>query len=159
MTDLASFLRARYAERRAIAEGAARGGAGSWTQVDPDRKDGWIEDEAGNTVIFDEGSPTGEQAHHIATNDPVHVITDIDAKLALLDDLLAERHNVIEDCWYTCAAATEERDGGESCDEDRQGGPCDCGRDARVNRRLRLLARPFAGHPEFQDTWASDTPR
>lgn len=83
------------------------------------------------------------------------VIADLDAKLALIDDLPAERHQVVEDCWWTCAAATEERDGGETCHDARIGSPCDCGRDARVNRRLAILAQPFAGHPDHKgEKWA-----
>lgn len=66
----------------------------------------------------------------------------------LVDDLMSERHLVAEDCWYTCAAATTERDGQETCNENRRGGPCDCGRDARVLRRLFLLAAPYADHPD-----------
>jgi hypothetical protein len=72
---------------------------------------------------------------------PQRVLRRIAAARQLLDDLLAEKHEVVEgDCWYTCAAATEEHDGGETCDDDRRGTPCDCGRDARVQRRVRLLA-------------------
>ncbi|MGH3584875.1 MAG: DUF6221 family protein [Pseudonocardia sp.] len=156
MSDLADFLRARYADRRAIAIAATRGRAGIWTQADPERKHGWVEDEAGNTVVYDEGSPTGEQAHHIATNAPADVLADLDAKLALLEDLLAEGHERNEeDHWYSCAALTDE-DGNALCfDESRAPGPCDCGRDTRVNRQLRILARPFAGHPDYKEDWAT----
>ena len=78
---------------------------------------------------------------HITLNDPHSVLRRIAAERRLLDDLNSEKHEVVEgDCWYTCAAATEERDGGETCDDSRTGAPCDCGRDARVQRRVRLLA-------------------
>ncbi|MFD5491599.1 DUF6221 family protein [Streptomyces sp. NPDC127091] len=155
MSEIADFLRARYAERRAIAEAARDGGEGRWHQDDPERYPGRIEDERGHPVVYDEGSPSEEQAAHIVANDPEDVIADLDAKLALVDDLLAERHEVVDDCWYTCAAATEAHDGGETCNDGRLGGPCDCGRDARVNRRLAILARPFAGHPDHKgEEWA-----
>lgn len=153
MTGLADFLRARYAERRAIAEAAS-----PWPwKINPDDPEEVLAND--DILVADvfalSSNQTRNTATFIATNDPADVLADLDAKLALLKDLLAERHDVVEDCWYTCAAATEERDGGESCNEDRQGGPCDCGRDARVNRRLRILARPFTGHPDYQEDWAA----
>ena len=76
---------------------------------------------------------------------PEAVLRRVKADRALLADLLAERHLVVDgDCWFTCTAATEERDGGENCDDDRRGGPCDCGRDTRVERRVRLLAEAWS---------------
>lgn len=157
MSEIADFLRARYAERRAIAEAAAA------LQCDPENGSGivdssgyaqpekrrWISPHIG--VLHE-----AESAEHVVANNPAVILADLDAKLALIDDLLAERHEVVDgDCWYTCAAATEERDGGETCDDGRRGGPCDCGRDARVNRRLAILAQPFAGHPDHKgEEWA-----
>jgi hypothetical protein len=82
-------------------------------------------------------------AVHIALHDPDAVLRRVAADRALLADLVAERHEVVDgDCWYTCLAATEERDGGKSCREDAtaEDGRCDCGRDARVERRVRLMA-------------------
>ena len=95
------------------------------------------------------GSGGGRIAPHIARHDPARVLREVAAKRALLDDLLASRHDVVEDCWYTCAAATEEHDGGETCDASRRGGPCDCGRDARIQRYARLLAAPYREHPDY----------
>lgn len=75
---------------------------------------------------------------------PEAVLRRCDADRKLIADITAERHLVIDgDCWYTCAAATEERDGGETCDDTRLGEPCDCGRDAQVQRRLRILAEGY----------------
>lgn len=85
---------------------------------------------------------------------PAGVLAEVEATRALLADLLEERHDVNEgDPWYTCIAATEEADGGESCDDERRGGPCDCGRDLRLTRRLRLLAQPDADHPDYLPQW------
>jgi hypothetical protein len=76
--------------------------------------------------------------------EPEAVLRRVAAARELLADLQAERHLVVEgDCWYTCPAATVERDGGDCCDDDRRGGPCACGRDARVERRVRLLAESW----------------
>jgi hypothetical protein len=71
----------------------------------------------------------------------------------IVEDLTAERHEVVEDCWYTCAGATEEHDGGECCDENRRGTGCDCGRDTRVNRRLGILASIWSDHPDWREEW------
>lgn len=84
---------------------------------------------------------------------PDRIRAECESKRALITDFLAETHEVVEDCWYTCAAATEEHDDGQTCDDKRRGGPCDCGRDARVNRRLRALATPYADRPGFEETW------
>jgi hypothetical protein len=80
---------------------------------------------------------------HIAAHDPAAVLRRVAADRRLLDDLLNERHEVVEDDWYTCPAATVERDGGECCDENRIGDPCNCGRDERAKRRVRLLAEGY----------------
>lgn len=77
----------------------------------------------------------------------------------LLADLLSERHLVNEsDCWYTCAAATLERDGGETGDDGRAGGPCDCGRDTRLENRLRVLSAPYRSRIGYQDQWRALSP-
>jgi hypothetical protein len=68
----------------------------------------------------------------------------------ILDDLIGERHQVVEDDWYTCPAATVERDGGDCSDENRIGDPCSCGRDERVKRRVRLLAEGYGWTEEGQ---------
>jgi hypothetical protein len=82
---------------------------------------------------------------------PQRVLADIEAKLALVDDLLAEGHQTVDDEWYTCPAVVDQQLGFES----GRSGPCGCGRDRRVNRRLAILARPFAGHPDHKgEGWA-----
>jgi hypothetical protein len=50
---------------------------------------------------------------HIALHDPRDVIARALADLELLDDILAERHYVGDDLYYSCSTATQERDGGE----------------------------------------------
>ena len=153
MSEIAEFLRARYAEAR------ERENAKHRTVTSP--FDGHVVEFRGligNEELYVDGHPyPAEKYFEIATEpapDP-DVIADLDAKLALLDDILAERHEVVEDPWYTCAAATEEHDGGRCCDQNRRGKPCDCGRDTRVNRRLAILAQPFAGHPDHKgEEWA-----
>lgn len=84
---------------------------------------------------------------------PRFVLAECAAKRRIVEELLATRHEVVEDCWYTCAEATEERDGGTCCDDSRRGTGCDCGRDARVDRYLRLLALPYADRDGYDPAW------
>lgn len=123
MSEIAEFLRARYAED-------ADAVRANWN-----------------------GKGITSERFHGTPIDPVRLLADLDAKLALVDDLLAERHQVVEDCWYTCPAATETRDGGETCNEVDSGKPCNCGRDTRVARRMRLLTMPYATHPGYRGEW------
>ncbi|MFI9618134.1 DUF6221 family protein [[Kitasatospora] papulosa] len=153
MTDLAGFLRARYEEARQNEHGKRK--------VIPSVFDGrdveWRYAIGEPEALYVDGHPCpAEKYTEIATApapDP-DAIADLDAKLALLNDLLADQHyRLEEDNWYFCAALKDE-DGAALCfDESRAPGPCDCGRDARVNRRLRILAQPFADHPNYQEAW------
>jgi hypothetical protein len=84
---------------------------------------------------------------HVALQAPDQTIRRIEAMRALIADISAEKHRVIDDQYYTCPAATEERDGG-SYGETDGGGWCSCGRDERVQRRLRHLASVYPDCPE-----------
>jgi hypothetical protein len=86
MDDLVAFLLARLDERAAKAQAAMCGSEGRWSQVDPDREPGRIEDDRGEPVSYYEGSPTVEQADHIAANDPAYVLCEVEAKRLLLDE-------------------------------------------------------------------------
>lgn len=133
MSEIADFVQARLLERRAQAGDIHRSDCESL----PD--------------ILYPGRDTGA----CDCGEPEAVTADCDAKLALVNDLLTERHEVIEDPWYTCSAATEAHDGGRCCDQNRRGKPCDCGRDARVHRRLAILAELFTGHTDHKgEEWA-----
>ena len=88
-------------------------------------------------------------ARHIARNDPARKLRDVRAGRDLLAAILAERHDwVAGDEFYSCSQAVdyaglnhESREPGSACsDPDRAGQPCDCGRDARVERLLGILA-------------------
>ena len=155
MSEIADFLRARIAERRTLAEAAAEDSGMNWSPGD-DLSSSVHETDSGSPVVIGPWEHLDlDVRRHIAASDPAAVIADCDAKLAVVDDLLAETHVVVEDPWYTCSAATEEHDGGRCCDEHRRGKPCDCGRDTRVNRRLAILAQPFAGHRDHKgEEWA-----
>lgn len=82
MSDLAAFIEARLADDERIANEATMAGQ-IWSQADPERYPGHIEDSAG-VVVYDEGAPTGDQAAHIARHDPLRVLREVEAKRAIL---------------------------------------------------------------------------
>ncbi len=146
--ELAAFIRARNAEARV----SAREDAKPRTVV--------VGNAVGMALLGINVVQTSGTGVALTVNrDPAPAFAWCDAVDALVDDIQAETHEVVDgDCWYTCAAATEERDGGETC---REGLPavCDCGRDRRVERRLRRVAafRRFRTvHPKWREEWAVD---
>lgn len=84
---------------------------------------------------------------HVALQAPEQTIRRIEATRALLASIYADKHYVCDDPWYTCQAATDERDGGTYA-ETGGGGSCDCGRDDRVELQLRHLASVYPDCPE-----------
>lgn len=81
---------------------------------------------------------------HIARHDPARVLRRIAAMREHIDGLLAEKHRSCEDTWYNCSAADQEgnRDSTQECD---------CGRDERVTRSLRLLAAEYTDRPGYAE--------
>lgn len=143
--DPVAWLEAEFGRVEELARAAANDTGEEWTDCGEYGEDVMVRDSNTYVAVGPYGCGLTDGArYHIAQHDPVSVLRRVNADRALLADLLAERHEVVDgDCWYTCVAATEERDGGENCDDDRRGGPCDCGRDARVGRRVRLLAEAW----------------
>jgi hypothetical protein len=84
VSEIADFLRARYAERRALAEAASPGPWHANAEADE------VVAVDGITVA-DGFALSGRQlratVQHIAANDPADVIADCDAKLALIDEM------------------------------------------------------------------------
>lgn len=139
--DPLGFLTAALDAAQVRAEAA---GGDDWTAQERESDHIAVYDSHREPVVYDESSPSPEQMAHIAATSPADTLRRIAADRELLTDLLGERHEVVEgDCWYTCSAATDEHDGGKTCDDTRLGKPCDCGRDARVERRVRLIAESW----------------
>jgi hypothetical protein len=166
---MASSIAAHLAEDEAMAKAAALSGeifgigrqyAPEWTTRDPsgwepdedERQPSYVRSDAG-MVVFDEGSPTPDQAEHIARNDPARVLRRVKATRELVAAILAEPHDWIPgDEWYSCSQAEDpdpapgEGGPGSGChDPDRAGDPCDCGRDQRVARLLGIIAGEWEG--------------
>ncbi|MFJ5923867.1 DUF6221 family protein [Kitasatospora sp. NPDC092948] len=79
--------------------------------------------------------------------------TQVTSKRGLITLLLDTTHTVCEDPWYTCGAATKEREG-ERCPDETRRGTCDCGRDGLVLAGLKLLALPYVDRPGCRPEWA-----
>lgn len=162
---LAAFIRARLDEeerdaRAAIEEsnryyvGAKNTGAWQFYEA-------LILDGADAAIIGDIDGHRVEEGygHHIARQNPAATLFRVEALRAMVADIRAERHFVDHnDCWNTCAVATEEHDGGSSCN-DARGSTCDCNRDGIIGRRLRFVAafwryRPDGSqHPDWREEW------
>lgn len=201
MSQIADFLRARYAERRAIAESAAA------LQCDPENgwgvidHSGYAESEKRRWISPHIGMlHEAESAEHVVANNPAVVIADLDAKLALVDeldyeppatesesdaDLHARRaHPAWE--YATTEGPRKQWDDADVPPANEDGDPdptwernVDAGRDGwerwdyteesywrrlrpdgprppYIPRGLRILAQPFAGHPDHKGAeWAS----
>lgn len=132
MSDLTEFLLARIAEDEAVARAAGE----LRPDLQPDRRAPWADPNDVEVRLS-----------------PVRVLAECEAKRQVAKAVEGWKHAVVEDCWYTCAAATEDRDGGECCDDGRSGGPCDCGRDYRAASILAPLALPYADHPDYLEEW------
>lgn len=86
---------------------------------------------------------------HIVRHDPARALREVTAIRSLIAEIVAEPHAYIPgDEFYSCSQAVDpyendpaEKVPGSGCsDPDRAGQPCDCGRDARVERLLSILA-------------------
>jgi hypothetical protein len=132
--DLMKFLRARLDEDQAVAE---RASGGEWGDIVPEQP----------FVVFDVQAHRNRKTHttvgavasvqraedraHIARQDPARVQREVDAKRRLLDDLLPlleQADRLIE-------------------------GEYGSGDDV-ADRLLRLLALPYATHPDYDPEWS-----
>jgi len=146
MTDLADFLRARYAERRVIADAAHAADPAPWTAAtsEPGYTNQRGHDHGSGLLIAADGEPmwdcegsstlcmTAASSRHAATHHPLDAIADLDAKLAIVDD--AESANRLVD-------AIEYPDG------------YDVGRKTALGDTLKLLALPYSDHPDYRQEW------
>lgn len=89
------------------------------------------------------------EREHITRNDPARVIRRVRATRDLAADILADQHYTSDVDYYSCSQAQEGQSlisgptgpPGSGCsDPERSGHPCDCGRDARVIKRLDIIA-------------------
>jgi len=88
--DIAEFLAARLDEDDATANAAAGRSSAEWHPSpyadDPHEYPGSGEvlDAKGDVVIYDEGTPSGPEAKHIARHDPARVLREVAAGRTIL---------------------------------------------------------------------------
>ncbi len=130
MDSLIKFLRARLAEDEQAARAAIGRLGGEWVaygsrvEVAGDTRDAQVFEY---TVCFDEGSPSPEQADHIARHDPARVLRDVEAKRRLLVQFELRGNSV------------------RSVVRPSTGGVWD--------DLLRILALPYADHEDYRPEW------
>jgi hypothetical protein len=148
MDDLVTFLRARLDEDAAAAQAASWDDwyDNRWTAHHRKQYDGrWtIIDQADEGVISTVDPQAADDAgvaQHIARHDPARVLAEVEAKRAILR-------------WHSTPHTVVD---GFCADE---GGPCThrgeaecslCGETACAT--LRLLALPYADHPDYREDW------
>jgi Family of unknown function (DUF6221) len=137
---LVEFLTARYDEYEAKAKAA---GGGTWVAERPGYGS-YAVSEDGDPVVYDEGSPTEEQAAHIALNDPAYVLDDIAAKRQILD--LWEDPATVE------TLPEGVHDGRDPDERDVQVATA-----YAIDQVVRLLVAPFHAHPDYDTSWAVET--
>jgi hypothetical protein len=78
-------------------------------------------------------------------SDPASVLSDVSQTRSLVAEILSWPHDYNDsDPYYSCSQAVEPGDDtappGSGCTNENAGKPCDCGRDARVLRMLKIIA-------------------
>jgi hypothetical protein len=146
--ELVAFLYARLDEREQRARKAAARDGEHWT--------------AGSEYVGSETTayiaigpwdgPLAETGEHIALNDPAWVLAEVAAKRREIEELLQLPHYAWDGrADYGCPKRTDPEVWAEVMGF---GQVCDCGRDAHVDRMLRLRALPHVGHPDYLSEWA-----
>ncbi|MCW2905141.1 MAG: hypothetical protein JWO67_7406 [Streptosporangiaceae bacterium] len=145
--DLVAFLRARLDEDEAIAKDAAMRRGPMWcveeqppVQWGDDPRDEFV--LAGGKPIVESGSEYGGflVVEHIARHDPARVLAAVEAKRGIMEQVFRYEAK-IDGEWACCHSADEIRAG--YCAE------------TPVNEIgiLRLLALPYAEHPDYRPEW------
>jgi hypothetical protein len=130
--DLVAWLRAQLDDDERVAREAGVSASGSRWHV-ADRGAVIVRDDDGMVVVFDEGSPSREEAEHIARWDPARVLAEVDAKRRILDEivpLIDEMDGRIESEWGLRMEPIGESDA-----------------------LVKLLALPYADQPGYRPEW------
>ena len=84
---------------------------------------------------------------------PARVHRDVASTRELVQLVTGEAHHYNDDDpWFSCALAVapgETEPGSGCCNDTLDPGKCSCGRDARVDRFLRVIAGRWSDHPGY----------
>lgn len=124
--------------RAAIAAAEVPAEAASWHVADRDVGAAAVQ-YGDDIVCYNEGLPKVAQAEHIARQDPARVLAEVPAK----------RHAL----GFALAAFLEEEKIEERPGRDPETNAYDKGRADTARFMLRVLAAPYAEHPDYQQEW------
>jgi len=138
---LTEFLTSRLAEEKAVA--SACQSPSPWQVSSHPSASSLVDDAAGNPLIYDEGSPSAEEAAHIARHDPARALREVAVMRAILAGLEDEqaRRLTLRD-----SMATE---GNRSYAEGFADALGDC-----LYRLRRQWAAIWSDHPDYDQGWA-----
>ncbi|MGW6416030.1 DUF6221 family protein [Streptomyces sp. NPDC055055] len=150
MDDLIAFLRARLDEDEQTARAAK---PGPWHT---DGGDVYARDRTDAVVGHT------DSAEHIARHNPARVMAEVYSKRQLLDSSAAAcapacgsvgRHSFDRTCALRWMGPVEEADGGQWVRDDT--GARFAAPPVTPEWVFRVLALPYAGHPDYRSTWSS----
>jgi hypothetical protein len=128
MDDLVAFLRARLDEDEQV----ARATPYPWPWAEDEDEVGHVWAEGLNLVVKD---AYPENARHIARWDPARVLAEVEAKRRILDEVVPEVDGMDE-------RINGEWGIGSIAEDDYASVPL-----------LKLLALPYAAHPDYREEW------
>jgi hypothetical protein len=140
VNGLAAFYAARLDEAEAAAKACQS--PSPWKAATHEAFSVIVKDGAGDALIYDEGTPSLEEAAHIARHDPARVLRDVAAGRAIL----AEYDEAAQSPYDLPEGVSEGRD-----DDERE-------RDAYLidvlDGVVRHLAAVHSDHPDYDPGWA-----
>jgi hypothetical protein len=140
MDELVQFLRARYDEDAALAEEARGQLNGRWTYIETRGGDHKVVDSLGYTVTghYDVDAQPFFCEPHIVRHDPARVLRDIEARRRLV----------------SLHAKDKDHDGCTICDNGNNSCGCMSGWYWKYPcDTLKILALPYADHPDYRAEW------
>lgn len=126
--DLVAWLRQQLDDDEEVASDAA-GLSASRSRWMRDAISCVVDATDNGLIVYGEGTPTPEQAEHIARHDPARILREVEVKRRIM-----EKHGASDRMEYSYFLCT-------GCSD---GHPCDT---------LRLLALPYDDHPECREEW------
>lgn len=144
--DLAAWLRQQLdTDERVATDAENNEDARRWSASD-DPWSGRVLDGNGDIVVYDEGSPSFQEATHIARHDPARVLAEVEAKRRIM-----AIHNRRADAFPALAGGPFDN----CCDGCGFEGPCEDPVTEDINDCpiLRLLALPYADRPGYREEW------
>lgn len=146
---LVEFLLTRIAEDEVLARTASTGQHWSWTEDGAEMVSDHVTEYRTRECIIDtEGANppgSGVTGQHIARHDPARVLAECEAKRRIVD-LYAEHRS-------TVMAYRNPRWADAMNDEDRLNHKRAESRHRATEDVLRLLALPYADHPDYREEW------